>query len=57
MDSLIDTHRLVAGQKARGFTDDQSEGVVEIINELISSHLATKKDLELELRRQELRQI
>jgi hypothetical protein len=47
----IDTHELVKTLTARGFTEEQAEGVTHAIKSIDVSHLATKQDLrELEYR-------
>ena len=57
MEGFPDTHRLITGLKDRGFTDDQAEGVIEVVTQLALEHLATKQDLQFELKLQENRQL
>ncbi len=41
----IDTYKLVANLKTRGFTEEQAIGVTEAIQEIDLSEMATKGDL------------
>ena len=54
----IDTYRLVNTLKEHGFTEQQAGGIVEVIQEIDLSNLATKADiraLEVKIRELELR--
>ena len=42
---LVDTHQVVTHLLARGFTQEQAEGVTEAIQEIDLSQLATKTDI------------
>ena len=50
-----DTHRLVHMLAQRGFSEEQAEAVVELISEIDTEHLATKADIQLEVRGLEIR--
>ncbi|MCH8147522.1 MAG: DUF1640 domain-containing protein [Planctomycetes bacterium] len=39
----------------RGFSEEQAEAVVELISEIDTEHLATKADIQLEVRGLEIR--
>jgi hypothetical protein len=43
--AIVDTYKLITNLKARGFTEEQAQGVTEAINEIDLSHLATKADI------------
>lgn len=47
---MIDTHKMVVGLEVAGFTKNESEALVEILqynNQITSSQLATKSDINM----------
>lgn len=42
---LTDTHKVVAFLQDKKFSADQAEGIVEVVNQIDISHLATKDDV------------
>lgn len=57
MVAIIDTHRLITHLTSQGFSAAQAEGIVETITEIDRSHLATKADLQDEIRKLEIRML
>jgi len=52
---LVESHRLVSTLKAKGFSEQQAEGVVDAITEIMVDSFATKQDLDLRLAKLEIR--
>jgi hypothetical protein len=55
--TLIDTHRLINDLKQRGFTEQQAEGITQVIEAQDLDNLATKADLRSEIHALEIRTI